>query len=137
MSRFTSCETRTESWTGSASGWRTWTSARRGTAVSSALLRAVLRAPFAALRHPGRVQPAPDDLVPVAGEIADAPATDENDGVLLQVVPLAGDVRADLDPVREPHARDLAERRVRLLRRHRRDARADTPLLRGALECGR
>ena len=37
-------------------------------------------------------------------------------------------------PVRQPDARDLAQRRVRLLRGHRRDARADTALLRGSRE---
>src|SRR5579862_6098346 len=57
--------------------------------------------------------------------------------MLLQVVTLTRNVGADLDPVREPDARDLAQRRVRLLWGHRRDARADPPPLRGALECGR
>ena len=35
-------------------------------------------------------------------------------------------------PVRQPHARDLAQRRVRLLRGGRRNARADAALLRGS-----
>src|SRR5438552_3299002 len=61
---------------------------------------------------------------------------DEHDRVLLEVVPLAGDVRADLDPVREPDARDLPQGRVRLLRGHRRDARADAAPLRRALQRG-
>src|SRR5919198_5368647 len=52
--------------------------------------------------------------------------------MLLQIVALAGDVRAHLHPVRQPDARDLAESRVRLLRRGRVHARAHTPLLRGA-----
>ena len=35
--------------------------------------------------------------------------------MLLQVVPLTRDVRPDLDPVREPDARDLPQRRGRTL----------------------
>src|SRR6185503_18044285 len=54
--------------------------------------------------------------------------------VLLEVVPLARNVRRDLHTVGEPHARDLAERGVRLLRRRGVHARADTPLLRALLE---
>src|SRR4029077_1569897 len=54
--------------------------------------------------------------------------------VLLQVVTLAGDVGADLDPVRQADTGDLAQRRVRLLGGRRRDARADTALLRGSRE---
>ena len=50
--------------------------------------------------------------------------------MLLKVVALAGDVGGDLHPVGEPDARDLAQRRVRLLRRGRVDARADPAALR-------
>jgi hypothetical protein len=35
--------------------------------------------------------------------------------VLLQIVPFAGDVGYDFLPVRQPHLRHFAERRVRLL----------------------
>ena len=58
------------------------------------------------------------------------PATDEHDRVLLKVVPLAGDVGVDLHAVGEPDAGDLAQRRVRLLRRGRLHARADAAPLR-------
>src|SRR5262249_17796132 len=54
--------------------------------------------------------------------------------VLLQVVALARDVGADLGPVREPDARDLPKRRIRLPRGLRHDARADAALLRSAGE---
>ena len=53
--------------------------------------------------------------------------------VLLQVVALAGDVGRDLDPVGQAHARDLAQRRVRLLRRRGVDAHAHAALLRALL----
>src|SRR5207245_7159353 len=42
------------------------------------------------------------------------------------------DVRADLGAVRQAHAGDLPQSRVRLLRGHRGDARADTAPLRGS-----
>src|SRR4029453_4448318 len=56
--------------------------------------------------------------------------------VLLEVVPLAGNVGRDLEPVRQPDARDLAKSRVRLLRRVREHAGAAPPLRRGAGEGG-
>src|SRR4051794_18326443 len=48
----------------------------------------------------------------------------------------AGDVGGDLDPVGEPDARDLAERRVRLLRSLREHADANAALLRAHLQRG-
>ena len=79
------------------------------------------------------VQRAAHDVVAHAREILHAPAADEHDRVLLEVVPFARDVAGDLDAVGEPDARDLAERRVRLLRRGGVHARAHAPLLRAAL----
>src|SRR5262249_7923385 len=67
-------------------------------------------------------------------KVLDPSAADEDDRVLLEVVPLTRDVRADLHAVRQPHARDLAQRRVRLLRSRRVHARADTALLWRAAE---
>src|SRR5439155_1596866 len=100
------------------------------------LLRAVLRAGLLAIGDARGVEGGADHLVAVAGQVLDAAAADEHDRVLLQVVALARDVGADLDAVREPHARDLPQRRVRLLGRHRRDARAHAAPLRRALERG-
>src|SRR6266446_2163604 len=128
MTRFTSCVTSRLSYTGSVTCGRGWISARRGTGYL-ALLGAVLGAGLLAVGDAGGVERGPDHLVAVTRQVLDAAAADEDDRVLLQVVPLAGDVGADLDPVRQPHARDLAQRRVRLLGRHRRDARADPPPL--------
>ncbi len=68
------------------------------------------------------------------GQVLGAAAADEHDRVLLQVVALARDVGDDLVAVRQAHLGDLAERRVRLLRRRRVDARADAAALRVALE---
>src|SRR5206468_3332319 len=77
-----------------------------------------------------RVQRPAHDLVTDAREVLHAAAAHEHHRVLLEVVPFAGDVGRDLHPVREPDARHLAERRVRLLRRRRVDARADAAALR-------
>src|SRR5581483_5579009 len=104
-----------------------------------------LRAPLGAVLRPrlltvgdaGGIERSADHLVPVPRQVLDATAAHEHDRVLLQVVPLTRDVGADLDAVREPDAGDLAQRRVRLLGGHRRDARADPTPLRGALKRGR
>ena len=89
---------------------------------------------FLRSRHAGGVERPAHDLVAHAREVLDAAAADEHDRVLLQVVALAGNVGGDLDRAGDAHARDLAQRRVRLLRRRRVDARADAaPLRRGDL----
>ena len=54
--------------------------------------------------------------------------------MLLQVVADAGDVGGDLDAAGQPHAGDLAQRRVRLLRGRGVDAGAHAAPLRAALE---
>src|SRR3954454_15005675 len=93
-------------------------------------LDAVLRTGLLAVRDAGRVERAAHDLVAHARKVLDAPAAYEHDRVLLEVVPLTRDVGRDLHPVRQPHARDLSQRRVRLLGRRRVDARADAAALR-------
>src|SRR6185503_20831881 len=83
------------------------------------------------------VERAADDVVAHARQVLHATAADEHGVVLLQRVALTRDVGGDLHPVGEADARDLAEGRVRLLRRGGVDAGADTALLRAALERGR
>src|SRR5207245_776505 len=100
------------------------------------LLRAVLRARLLAVADAARVERGADHLVAEARKVLDPAAADEHDGVLLEVVPLAGDVGADLGAVRQPDARDLPKGRVRLLRRGRVHARADAALLRRTAERG-
>src|SRR5450759_1362975 len=97
--------------------------------MSAVPLRAVAAAGLAAPGDAAGVEGAPDDLVPHAGQILHASAPDEDDRVLLQVVPDAGDVRCDLNPGGEPDPGDLAQRGVRLLRGRRVDASADPPAL--------
>src|SRR5262249_31059626 len=69
-----------------------------------------------------------------ARQILHAAAADHDDRVLLQVMALARDVADHLEAVGEAHLGDLAQRRVRLLRRRRIDARADPALLRTGLQ---
>src|SRR5579875_844152 len=128
------CWTSRLRWTGSGSIGRTWAAARRG--ISGPELRAgllgldaVLRAGLLAVAHAGGVQRAANHLVAEARQILDAAAAHEHDRVLLQVVALAGDVGANLHAVGQPHASDLAQRRVGLLGRGRVDARADAAAL--------
>src|SRR5262249_57911659 len=104
----------------------------RGSPLLPLALGAVLGARLLAVGDALGVEDAADDVVAHAGQVADAAAAHQHDGVLLQVVPLAGDVRRDLDLVGEAHAGDLAQGRVRLLGRHDLDLQADALLLRAA-----
>src|SRR4051794_443447 len=88
------------------------------------LLRAVPAASLLAVADALGVQRAADDLVAHAREVLHPAAAHEHHRVLLQVVAHAGDVGGHLDATGEPHASDLAQRRVRLLRRGRVHARA-------------
>src|SRR3954467_12648973 len=124
MTLLITCWTRRERWTGSGSIWRIWAAARRGIG-GLLLLHAVLRAGLLAVAHAGGVERPAHDLVAHAREVLDAAPADEHDRVLLQVVALARDVGGDLHAVREPHAGDLPQSRVRLLRGGRVDTRAD------------
>src|SRR5919199_2933093 len=127
ITRLMTCWTSLERGTGSASIGRTPAAARRGILLR---LHAVLGAGLLAVRDAGGVERAADDLVADARQVLDAAAAHEHDGVLLQVVALARDVDRDLHLVRQPDARDLPKRRVRLLRRGRVHARADPATLR-------
>src|SRR3954469_9275396 len=106
ITRLMTCWTSLERWTGSASTGRMPAAARRGMRLLG--LHAVLRARLLAVGHAGRVEGAADHLVPDARKVLDAPTTHEHDGVLLEVVALAGDVRRDLQAVRQTNTGDLA-----------------------------
>src|SRR5262245_42486826 len=116
---------------GSGRTLRLGTSPLRGMVVYLLLLGAlgaVLGASLLAVGDTGGVERPADDVVAHAGEVLDAAAADQHDRVLLQVVTLAGDVRGHLHPVDQPDARDLAQRRVRLLRGRGVHPRADAAL---------
>src|SRR5699024_479394 len=105
--------------------------------MSAFLLRAVEAAGLPAVLDTGGVEGAADDLVADAGEVFDTATTDENDRVLLEVVPLTRDVGRDLDAAGEAHTCDFAQGGVRLLRGVGVDAGADPASLRRTLEGGR
>src|SRR4051795_3240278 len=128
MTLLITCWTRRERKTGSGSICRIVAAERRGIG-SLLLLHAVLRAGLLAVADAGGVERPADDLVAHARQVLDAAAADEHDRVLLQVVALARDVGRDLHRAGDPHAGDLAKRRVRLLRRGRVHAGADAAAL--------
>src|SRR5262249_28720531 len=97
-------------------------------------LRAVLAARLLAVLDARRVERAADDVIAHPWEILHATAANQHDRVLRQIVPLAWNVRGNFHAVGEPHAGDLAERRVRLFRGRGIDASADTALLRALLQ---
>ena len=93
-------------------------------------LGAVLRTALAAILDALRVEHAAQHVVAHAGKVAHTAAADQHDAVFLQVVAFARDVADDFALVRQADLGDLAQRRVRLLRGRRVDARADAALLR-------
>src|ERR1700743_338456 len=98
------------------------------------LLRPVAATGLLAVLHTLRVQRATNDLVANARQVLHPATTHEHHRVLLQVVPLARDVRRDLDATGQLHASDLAQRRVGLLGRGGVDAGAHAAPLRTPLE---
>jgi hypothetical protein len=108
---------------------RIWAAARRG--ISLLLLDAVLRTGLLAVGDASGVERPADDLVAHTRKILDAATTHEHDGVLLEVVALAGDVGGDLHRPGDPDTRHLAQSRVRLLGRGGVDTGADATTLRG------
>src|SRR5690606_16795848 len=103
------------------------------------LLGAVLAATLVALdvaAHPDAlgVERATDDVIAHTGQVLDPAATDQDDGVLLEVVLLPRDVGRYLLATGETHAGDLPESRVGLLRGLGLDCRAHATTLRRPLE---
>src|SRR5262245_36114375 len=94
---------------GSGSTSRRRTSPLRGIVLSRLrvgllrLLCAVLRATLPAILHADGVEGSADDVVADAGQVLHATAANQHDRVLLKVVADTGDVRRDLDAVRQTH----------------------------------
>ena len=97
---------------------------------SLAALGPVLRSTLHATIDTEGVMRATNNVVSHAGKVANATATDEDDGVFLQVVSLAADVGSDFLAIGQPDTGHLAESRVGLLGRHGTNLQADTALLR-------
>ena len=81
-----------------------------------------------------RIQGATDDMISDPGEVLDPSASDKDDGVFLEVVADARNIGGHFDSVGGPYARDLAQRRIRLLGSGSVDAGANSALLRAAIQ---
>jgi hypothetical protein len=73
-------------------------------------------------------------MITDAGQVLYATAANQDDRVLLKVVPDTRDISRNLYPIRKTHAGNLAKSRVRLLWRNRINARTNPPALRIFLE---
>lgn len=110
---------------------------KHAAALGLAAFGAVLTAALLAFFDAEAVEGAADDVVADARKVAYAAATDEDDGVLLEVVPLATDVGGYFFAVAEAHASDLAESGVGFFGCLRADDEADAASLRagGQVAC--
>src|SRR5215470_3792518 len=97
-------------------------------------LGAILRTALLAVLDALGIQHAAENVVAHAGQVLDAAAADHDHRVLLQVMAFTRDVTDHLEAVGQAHLGDLAQRRVRLLRRRGVDARAHATLLRRLLQ---
>src|SRR5437773_5855250 len=133
MSLLLNCASDTLPYLRSGAVLRSWGRARRGTLgrllLRVRVLRAVEAAAALAIFDAGGVERAADDVVLHRRKVGPRGPLDGDDGVLLKVVADARDVGGDLHPVGQAHAGDLSQRRVRLLRGHGADDRADAALL--------
>ena len=84
--------------------------------------------------HAGRIQRPAHHVIAHARQILHAAAADQHDGVFLQIVADAGNVSGHFDPVGQPHARHLPQRRIGLLGRGGVHARTHAALLRAGLQ---
>src|ERR1035438_4059472 len=88
-------------------------------------LGAVLRTALLAVLDALGIKHAAQDVVAHARQILHAAAANHHHRMFLEIVPLARDVADYLEAVGQAHLGDLAQRRVRLLRRRGVDARAE------------
>src|SRR5437867_3389532 len=97
-------------------------------------LRPVLGSSLHPSLHAHGVERAAHDVIANARQVLHASAANQHQRVFLKVVTDTRDVGRHLDAVREPHARHLAQRRIRFLGRLGEDAHADAALLRAVLQ---
>lgn len=79
--------------------------------------------------YTGTVQGPPNHLIPNTGQVADTPASDQDNRVLLKVVPFARNIDGYFFPIRKPNTGDLSHRRIRLFGGHSPDLQAYPPFL--------
>ena len=68
-------------------------------------------------------------LISNSRQVTNTTATDEHNRVLLKIVTLAGNIYGDFFAIRQSHASNFPQCRVRLFRRHRADLQANPLLL--------
>src|SRR5215469_3015449 len=111
-------------------------SLRPGDAGAASLrsFRPVLRSSLLAVGDAYGVERSANDVIPHPRQVFHTAAADHHNRVLLQVMADAGNIGGHFNSVGEPHARDFAQRRVRLLGSLRVHACADAALLRARLQ---
>tara|TARA_B100001059_G_scaffold12583_2_gene10098 strand:- start:305 stop:661 length:357 start_codon:yes stop_codon:yes gene_type:complete len=92
-------------------------------------LDAVLRTTLLAVIDSERIERTTDDVIPNTWKVTDTPATDENNGVLLEVVTFTTDVGGHFLAIGKSNASHLAKRRVGLLGCDGSDLETDTTSL--------
>jgi hypothetical protein len=92
-------------------------------------LGAVLGARLHAVLNRSGVVSTTDDVIADTRKVTDTAATDGDDGVLLEVMTLTGDVSGDFDAVDQANTGNLTKSRVRLLGARGENAGADAALL--------
>jgi len=99
-------------------------------------LGSVLGSALLTIRYARGIEAAAHGVITHTGQIFHTATTNEYHAVLLQVMALTTNVRRHLKPVGEPHAANLSQSRVRLLRGGGVDARANAATLRAGLQRG-
>lgn len=100
------------------------------------LFRAVTAARLFSAVDPQRIEGSTDDLIAYTGQVANASAANQHDGVFLKVVSFTGNIDGDFFAVAESDAGDFPESRIRLLGGHRSNDQADPFFLGASLENG-
>lgn len=76
----------------------------------------------------------PNDLISNTRQIANPPASDQDDRVFLQIVTFARNINSDFLAIAQANTGDLPQGRVRLFRSHRSNLQANTLLLRALFQ---
>ena len=118
-------------------GWGLKLRAAEAVVLLLRTLGAVLRTALLAVGNALRVQNTANDVVADTWQILNTAATDQNNGVLLEIVPFARNIGRNFVLVREPYASHFPHSRVRLLRRGRIHTGANAPFERTARQMRR
>ena len=93
----------------------------------------VFRTTLPAITNTLGVEHAAHNVIAHARKVLDTPATNENNRMLLKIMPLTRYITCHLEAIGQTHTRNLAQGGVRLFGRRRINPRANTSLLRTSL----